>query len=177
MSAKIDALIVAGALVSLALAGCAAPMPSTPAPEPTFTMPEMPDIDDIPIPTPSTPDAEPSTEGIFSLSVGDCFDDEGDVLVDDVPKIDCAAPHDLEVFDQFDITAVTFDAGAVAEEAQNGCKDRFAAFLGLSYDESTLDLLDFHPTANSWTFGDRRVSCAMGVPDEKTTGSLRGAAR
>ncbi|CAN5167112.1 hypothetical protein BH09ACT6_BH09ACT6_11000 [soil metagenome] len=98
-------------------------------------------------------------------------------MVSDVPLVDCAAPHDLEVFDEFQVTDASWDPVALSKEADSGCTSRFAAFIGTAYENSTLDVTSYKPTAMSWATGDRLISCMAGDSTQKTDGTLRGVAR
>jgi hypothetical protein len=96
---------------------------------------------------------------------------------------DCAQEHDAEVYHVGTVTAQTFDALEVAEAAEAMCREEFAAFIGLSYEESALDIYYLYPQADSWENGDREVICAVYTPNPdtgrvtRTTGSLAGTAR
>jgi hypothetical protein len=139
------------------------------------------------IPSPEgDPGGDPSGTGpgradVFMLVVGDCFDevDESDgEPVDDVPQVDCAAPHDYEIYDSFDLEGDEYpghdEANATADE---GCLAAFEPFIGLDYDSSAYDFSHLVPTAESWrSGGDREVLCLVFDPAGKTSGSLQGAA-
>ncbi len=57
--------------------------------------------------------------------------------VESVAAVPCAEPHDLEAYALF---ALDFDGwpgeDAIGEAAGMGCFDRFADFVGLTYEES-----------------------------------------
>lgn len=115
---------------------------------------------------------------------GQCLDIAIDAsTVTTLDGFDCAQEHDAEVYHVATVTAETFDALAVAEDAEAMCREEFAAFIGLSYEESELDIYYLYPQADSWENGDREVICAVYTPDPdtgrvtRTTGSLAGAAR
>ncbi|GGF24574.1 septum formation family protein [Subtercola lobariae] len=128
-------------------------------------------------PTPSVDPSEHSQD-VFSLSVGDCVNGTSAGTVTDVPTVDCAAPHDLEVFYDFDLTGDAYPGdSAVSDQAKSGCGAQFQSFVGIAYDSSALDYTEYTPTADSWQGGDRTVSCVVGEPNGKTTGTLAGAAR
>lgn len=122
--------------------------------------------------------------GVFSIVVGDCLNGTGeDGNVSSVPTIDCAEPHDSEVF-----ASVTLDDGdypgedAIFTAAGEGCVAEFADFIGLSYEESIADMQYYFPTELTWATGDREVLCLVyetngdGEPIQ-TAGSLQGAGR
>ena len=65
----------------------------------------------------------------------------------------------------------------VEAAAQNLCIARFDEFVGISYEESVLDVGFLTPTEQSWNDGDRAVLCTVYDPAEEISGSLRGAQR
>lgn len=177
MSYKRSVVLCVVSLVTAALAGCAGltagPGGTEPAPAPSDLAPTPP-ASEAPVAPPST---QTSAENVFSLDVGECLNDEGHLFVRDVPKLDCAVPHDLEVFASLDLTSTEFDLIRTKTEAEEACKGPYEEFVGLSFDDSMLDLLTYHPTADSWLLGDRHVTCLIGDPGVQTVGSLRGALR
>lgn len=114
---------------------------------------------------------------VFTLSVGDCLDEQTGEEISDVPLVPCSEPHDMEVFGE-----ITLDDGdwpgvdVVGQQADEGCYAQFEAFVGLPYEESTLLFSSYMPTQQGWEeFDDRLVSCLIMDPAGKTTGSLAGA--
>ena len=120
-------------------------------------------------------------DSVFNLKVGDCFNDDpasADVVTS-VATVDCAEPHDNEIFFEFSMTDASFP-GREATVAAGGqrCVTEFEAFVGLSYEQSDLDLFPITPTTESCAEGDRVVYCALYALDlSKLTGSMRGSAR
>ncbi len=115
---------------------------------------------------------------VFTLSVGDCLNDQSSDEVTDVPVVPCEEPHDYEVYYDFALPDGEFVEDDVTAAADEGCYGEFATFVGLSYEESLLDFTYFTPTQQSWDEGnDRIVSCMIGDPAARTTGSLAGVAR
>ncbi|TQL53453.1 septum formation family protein [Subtercola boreus] len=169
-------LAVAGALSAvLVLTGCSAGTSDSPLATGAATAPASPgsSVD------PSTPHpAETVTADVFSLKVGDCLDNTSDTSVSEVPTIDCAAPHDLEVFYDYALAdSVTYPGtGALQQSAEESCKSQFAAFVGVGYDLSILAFTEYVPTETSWAGGDRTVTCVLGDPNAKSIGSQRGTA-
>jgi hypothetical protein len=120
-------------------------------------------------------------ESVFSMEVGLCFDDEEELPdeVSSVPDVDCGEPHDNEVFALLQYPGDTFPGvDVMLDEANELCIGDFEAYVGLSYDESELDVYPFVPTEASWDNDDREIVCALYALDlSKLTGSMRGAAR
>jgi Septum formation len=102
---------------------------------------------------------------VFELAVGDCFDD-GDMAlsgveeVGEVPLVECAEPHDNEVYAVINVDGEAFPGEiAIQEQADEVCFDAFDPFVGLDYQSSVLDFGWLVPTADSWDMGDRVVAC------------------
>ena len=117
--------------------------------------------------------------GVFTLEVGTCFDDTGESQVSSVPEVDCAEPHDNEVFAVFDYTETdTFPGNEALDAAATDlCIAQFQDYVGAAYIDSTLEVFPIIPTGTSWEDGDREVICALYNNDfSKLTGSMRGSA-
>lgn len=114
---------------------------------------------------------------VFSLGVGDCFDDPDSFgEVSSVPVRDCSEPHDNEVYATFDVTASDFPGeSAVQEMADEGCVDRFQAYVGVDFFSSSLLISTLVPTDQSWDTGDREILCFLFNQDfSKLNGSVKG---
>ena len=116
---------------------------------------------------------------VFELAVGDCFDDDSstDTELSDVPIVDCAEPHDNEVFFTFELADGDFPGDdAILGEAENRCLPAFEEYVGRDYASSELDIFPITPTSGSWDNGDREVICALYDLDlDKLTGSMQGS--
>ena len=65
---------------------------------------------------------------------------------------------------------------AALEAGAFRCLDEFAAFVGIDYLDSELDLFPITPTVESWAEGDRVVYCALYALDlSKLAGSMRSS--
>jgi|FLYL01.1.fsa_nt_gi hypothetical protein len=121
---------------------------------------------------------------VLDLDVGTCFDDDGVFSggdaevseVSDVPIVDCAEPHDNEVYHVEVVGHPAFPgAEAMATQADEICWTAFEPFVGTDYLESELDFGWLIPTAESWERGDREVVCFLYRLDAgKMTGTMRG---
>jgi hypothetical protein len=165
--------VISALLLVAALAGCAS---TTETSGPVATVPST-SSPVVPMPSTTVPSADPKQTDVFAVKVGDCLNDVDGMLISDVPLVDCAAPHDLEVFDEFTVTDPSWNPVTLDDEANDGCTERFATFIGIAYDDSELDVTSYKPTATSWATGDRLISCMVGDSSTQTTGTLRGAAR
>lgn len=118
---------------------------------------------------------------VMDLGVGDCFNDDpaASDVVSQVATVDCAQPHDREIYFEFSMTESTFPGSeATAQAAGERCLAEFDAFVGRSYQTSDLERVPITPTAESWEQGDRVVYCALYALDlSQLTGSMRGANR
>lgn len=119
---------------------------------------------------------------VFELAVGDCFDD-GELAVgeleevDEVPLVECAEPHDNEVYAVVTVDGEVFPGEqAIQAQADEVCRDAFDPFAGLDYESSALDFGWLVPTADSWEMGDRVIACFIYRMDlEKVSGTLEGS--
>ena len=124
--------------------------------------------------------ASTDTVDVFSIHVGDCLRDpaQGEETVTDMKKVDCAKPHDYEVYHTFKLAAGAFPGDDTVDKAsESGCTSAFQGFVGKSYDESKLDMKYLTPQAEGWkTQDDREVVCMIAGADESPlTGTMRGA--
>ena len=125
------------------------------------------------------------TEGkeidIFSLKVGDCLTEAAVTggETNTAPVVPCGEAHPFEVYAEFDLDDGDFPGtDAIEAPAMEFCETEFEKFVGVAYNDSTLDYTWFEPTAESWSADDRLVQCIIGDPeDAEITGSLKGAAR
>ena len=113
---------------------------------------------------------------------GDCFNIPDESLVASVEAVPCSSPHDAEAFALFDIgTSASGYPGpsAVSQAAEDGCIQRFHAFVGRPYETSELYLDWLEPTEDSWNdLGDREIACGLVSGDgSQLTGSMRGSGK
>lgn len=123
------------------------------------------------------------SDGIQELAVGDCFDDwaglELDVVqeVESVPIVNCADPHDNEMYHVELLPDGVFPGDSAIEQmAVDTCLENFDAFVGTPYAESRLDFGFLISTEEMWDAGERRISCFVWEIDfNKLTGTMRNA--
>ena len=127
----------------------------------------------------ATPVIDAVNEQDTWITVGDCFDETDDEIVSDVPTIDCALPHDYEVYAEFDIDRANWPGDdEVFSLADEGCYAPFTGYVGLALEDSTLDYTYYVPTEDGWNdYDDHAVSCIIFDPAGKTTGTLIAAGR
>ncbi|MGW6005671.1 septum formation family protein [Oerskovia enterophila] len=125
-----------------------------------------------------------SDADVFSLQIGDCINQaESDAETEEfasLPVVPCAEPHNGEVYAELELEDGDFPgATTVEDQAMEHCHGQFEAFVGLSYDESTLIFWPMFPSEQSWELEDDRViQCFVGPESmtETVTGTLAGAA-
>ena len=157
----------APAAASEAPGATTAPTASTP---PTATA--------TPTPTPTFP----AERSVFDLAVGDCFDEPDTAQgVQTVPLVDCAGPHDSEVFA---LIAYPAEAGepypgaeVVQEFGDESCRgEAFTEYVDQEYDLSALFASTLVPSEESWTRADdREIVCILYNPSEPLVGSQEGS--
>lgn len=106
---------------------------------------------------------------IFDLNARDCFTFVDDRSAEDkaVWVVPCEVPHDGEVITELDYSGPTGDSNtyageqAVRESAEAACIDTFEPFVGARWTVSSLELLTFWPSAESWRTGDTQLICAV----------------
>ena len=124
---------------------------------------------------------EESNIDIFSLKVGDCM--PGDAMSGseqtDADVVPCSEPHGYEVYHEFELADGEFPgAEAIQAEVEAQCLPAFDSFIGLTFEESALDITWYEPTEDSWTEADDRlVQCLVYDAAGDVEGTLKGAAR
>jgi hypothetical protein len=112
---------------------------------------------------------------VTELKAGDCFNgltENGTVIR--VNAVPCAEPHDAEVFAVFELAGTEFPGDdKVFEDAEKGCNDRLPDYSNRAVEDASIELYVFHPTRQSWARGDHEVTCIVGSPSQKITGSLK----
>ncbi|WP_150953902.1 DUF4190 domain-containing protein [Microbacterium testaceum] len=113
------------------------------------------------------------------LTLGACLDALPGGVIGANNVVDCAQPHAFEIFAGFDLADGAFPGDAAIEEAAYaGCEAAYPGYVGVSYNDSTLNYYFVGPTEQTWASGDREVSCLLFDPaTELSTGSLAGSGR
>lgn len=114
----------------------------------------------------------------FRVLVGQCFDDLSEGSMSEANLIDCSAPHVYEVNGQFRLHSDTFPSQTqLTDAAEAGCRKAFENFVGISYDESTLDYAYLTPDETLWNDGERNIMCFVTDPAGEVSGTLSNAQR
>ena len=115
---------------------------------------------------------EVSTES-YGYVVGDC--------VDGSDVVDCAAPHDYEVYL---VTSHPASADepfpgntALSDYGDQTCTAAYEGYVGVPFADSDYTYIWLGPDAELWDAGDREFVCGVSnVSDEKLTGSVKESA-
>lgn len=150
---------VSAAILSLGLSACVpsyGPRSSSPNPARTSSSGR----------NPSAP-SKPATGTIYftDLEVGHCFQDwtEGDTQV---MAVDCSAPHDNEVYYVAELTDDDLPSENDLENRSLGlCLASFEPYVGALPEETTLDYGWLFPSDESWSEGDRDITCYLFAAD------------
>lgn len=134
-------------------------------------------------------DADGRLASVFTLALGDCLNDGHRIEAEDpdaasevqsMRKLDCAQPHQYEVYHVHRMDEVRRpDEAAMDLLAGTVCKSKFNSFVGRAYDDSVLDYYTLWPTAVGWEDeNDREIVCMIAHADgEMLVGSRRGSGR
>ncbi|MFD6094461.1 hypothetical protein ACFWGN_20295 [Oerskovia sp. NPDC060338] len=130
-----------------------------------------------------------SDADVFSLQIGDCVnqvaadaeqptDSDDYEEVSSMPVVPCGDPHTDELYAEKELEAGDYPGDeAIASLTEEFCLAEFEGFVGLSYEESSLDIWPMLPVQVGWeTDDDRVVQCFITAGTEPTTGSLKGSA-
>jgi hypothetical protein len=120
---------------------------------------------------------------IPSLTAGQCVNgihEGAELSASSYRPVDCAGAHDNEVIGIVRSTATGAYPGqqALFDFATNPCYDAFAAYVGIDFQTSELEMIVITPSDVTWAKGDRVVACVAVAPNAgKLTGSVKGSAR
>ena len=172
-----------GAALILAVTACSTlPDESTPAsPEASVEASLAPtDGPPVSVAASGSPGAG-QTISVFDVVVGDCFNAPETETISEVELVDCREPHRYEAYHSEDHPAGGDEAfigdTAMTEYADDICLGQFEAFVGIPWEESTLNYFYLQPTAETWEIGDREILCAVYSDAGDLTGSAEGSAQ
>jgi hypothetical protein len=120
---------------------------------------------------------------IPTLATGTCLNGVhvgAEVTTGTTRPVDCAVAHENEVVGSVLHPGDGAYPGqqAIFDYSQTPCMDAFAAYVGVDFQASVLEMIVITPTDLTWIKGDRAVACVVLLPNaEKLTGSVRGTAR
>ena len=113
------------------------------------------------------------------LRVGDCYNEPDGDTFSEVSAAPCTEPHDSEVFHVSQLTSATFPTeDTILAAAESDCLPAFASYVGIDFQQSSLDIGYISPSQELWDDGDRSLVCtAHNVDGSQLTASVKGAAR
>lgn len=114
-----------------------------------------------------------------TFAVGECLDapelgKEGELLVGELPVVDCGQGHWAEVFYVEEASGDEFSP-SLAQHATEVCDREFEPYVGAHFSQTLYDPSPMYPTEASWEVGDRQIVCLL-VHDggKPITGSAKG---
>ena len=137
-------------------------------------------------PSSTTPPEPGRVLAVIDLTPGVCIEDARAFTGQEVNEITetravpCRLPHQAEAYARAELPAGPAagfpGVGRLRTVAQETCRDRFRAFVGVPWTTSELEIAALWPSPESWADGDRLVVCAVfrldGAP---MTGSARNS--
>jgi hypothetical protein len=140
------------------------------------------DLSDAPLPAASIADEGEATS-VFDLDIGQCYNTPAATDVDEVNVVDCAEPHQYEIYALPQHPAGPDEdypgdeeISAFADEECLG--DTFEDYVGVSYESSELLAFVLQPTEETWEeASDREFVCAVYSEAEELEGSVAGSER
>ncbi|NUR30253.1 MAG: DUF4190 domain-containing protein [Catenulispora sp.] len=114
-----------------------------------------------------------------TLKVGDCVNGingkDGTEFSRNPPKIDCAKPHEGEVFKVITMTDGSFPGDTeVQKQSEDGCGGTALDGYAPASKTDKLEIYFLYPTRSSWLTGDRDITCFAVSEGDKIVGPLRG---
>ena len=114
------------------------------------------------------------TVSATDVKVGDCLKEiPGNSKVFTVDTIGCDETHAGEVFAVLMMPEGDFPGQSAIDTYQNKCEPELATYAPGSVTDSSVQLYVLYPTAETWSQGDRAVTCVATL-DPPRTGSLKG---
>ncbi len=124
---------------------------------------------------------------VFSLEVGDCFNNPKDGLyedeVEDVDIVECSESHDNEVYAiaeyPADDDAPYPPIHSIVSFAEEACGEEFEDYVGAQFEDSRFDVSYLHPLPDGWELlDDRGITCFLyDASVVKLVGSQKGSGR
>jgi len=120
---------------------------------------------------------------IATLQTGQCLNGVGagaEVSATSSRAVSCAQAHDNEVVGTVSYTGSDAYPGqeALVSFAQAPCSTAFAAYVGVDFQSSELDMIAVTPSDLTWVKGDRVIACVALAPNAgRLTGSIKGTGR
>jgi hypothetical protein len=116
---------------------------------------------------------------VQSLEPGDCFLDFAGTEVSSVEVVDCAEPHQFEVFANVVLPDGPYPgATEVDQGGYDACLEEFQPYVGIDYESSVWFVTTLLPLEDSWP-EDRTVNCLLVQPtgEDSAPATVTGSAR
>jgi hypothetical protein len=114
------------------------------------------------------------------LRPGDCLEKPGERFVR-AKRVDCAEPHDLEVFALVTDPAprgARYPGPEILErEATVACLPQFQTYVGIPFEQSELQFTGYVPTERNWEEHNRLLVCTLAARTGRLTGTVKDARR
>ncbi|MDR0365254.1 MAG: septum formation family protein [Bifidobacteriaceae bacterium] len=110
---------------------------------------------------------------VTDLKLGDCTGPMADGEISEQTLVPCANEHYWEVYHTQTLPEGPFPAD-MNDIAEGTCYEALEPFLGAAYEESEYEFFLLTPLRESWTAGDRTISCLVGLEQGGVTGTLKG---
>ena len=108
------------------------------------------------------------------VKVGDCLKEiPGSTRVLTVDTVGCDQPHAGEVFAVLMMPEGDFPGQSAIEAYQNKCEPELTTYAPGAVTDDSVQLYVLYPTAETWSQGDRAVTCVATL-DPPRAGSLKG---
>lgn len=121
---------------------------------------------------------------IPELRTGTCLNDvraEGDtVTVDSTRGVSCSGTHESEVVGTLIHTGSGRFPGVatLVTYGQTPCVDAFRSYVGVEFQDSSLDMIVVVPSEVAWAKGDRSIACLVITSDgSRISGTVKGTQR
>lgn len=102
---------------------------------------------------------------VDKIEAGQCLAEPAEGLLTSVTKIDCEAPHEMEVYAVVDLEEAANESwpgtDAVEQRAINLCLGSVEAFIGQDFMASPYDITYITPVKEGWDDGDHEGVCAV----------------
>jgi hypothetical protein len=126
-----------------------------------------------------------ASESVFHVAPGQCFQAPTSVQAElsSLKRVTCAQPHSRESYAIVDYTApagASPDAypgsSALSTAAKGACAQRYRAYVGVDYLDSSLFFTYLFPSARSWEQDDdRKIICFVTSTGAPLVGSVKGS--
>lgn len=104
----------------------------------------------------------------LNLAPGECMLLPEESEIASVNTVDCSAEHNAEVVDTIALTDAQLPPEAELEtRANEKCTEKFESYVGITLEQSAMELKWLLPTPASWKSGDRTITCLAVAPDQQ----------